>query len=85
MFTALYIAYYNITYAYFALLGIAQLDVEETSHIPRTYSHTTQSSQSSQSSTPPHNRRGFSKNLPKDASAKGLHLLKSFNSKFLFF
>lgn len=48
-------------------LGIAQLDVEETSHIPRTYSHT---AQVPQSSTPPHNRRGFSKNPPKDGSAK---------------
>ncbi|XP_042901218.1 ral GTPase-activating protein subunit beta isoform X2 [Parasteatoda tepidariorum] len=50
-------------------LGIAQLDVEETSHIPRTYSHSSHTV-SSTSSTPPHNRRGFSKNAPKDSATK---------------
>ncbi|GFY51172.1 ral GTPase-activating protein subunit beta [Trichonephila inaurata madagascariensis] len=49
-------------------LGIAQLDAEEPAHIPRTYSHTV----SSTSSTPPHNRRGFSKNLPKDPVNKNV-------------
>ncbi|XP_054710281.1 ral GTPase-activating protein subunit beta-like isoform X3 [Uloborus diversus] len=50
-------------------LGIAQLEQEDTFHIPRTYSHTTPSSQSS---TPPHNRRGdrFSKNTQKESAVK---------------
>ncbi|XP_035223369.1 ral GTPase-activating protein subunit beta-like isoform X3 [Stegodyphus dumicola] len=49
-------------------LGIAQLDSEDSTHIPRTYSHTISSS----SSTPPYSRRGFSKNVPKDSATKSV-------------